>query len=324
MYAFLLIFIASFAATFLLIPWIIPKLKKAGLTGKDVNKPDKPEVAEMGGFAVIFGLSAGVLLAIALSTFLGYFNGGFQLSLILAAFSTILLMTLVGVFDDLFSMHQAVKATLPLFAALPLVAVNAGVQTMTLPFIGVVPFGIVYTLILIPIGVAGASNVTNMLAGFNGLEAGMGSIACLSLAFIALSLGEIEAAILLAAILGALLAFLYFNWHPSKILIGDIGTLSIGAVIASSVIIGNFEMAGIIVIIPYALDFFIKAVNGFPSRNWWGDYVNGKLFCRGKPVGLCQMIMKASGGIAERNLVLFLIGLESLFGILAVLYYLFR
>jgi UDP-N-acetylglucosamine--dolichyl-phosphate N-acetylglucosaminephosphotransferase len=103
--------------------------------------------------------------------------------------------------------------------------------------------------------------------------------------------------------------------------IGDIGTLSIGAVIACAVIIGNFETAGAIVIIPYAIDFIIKAKNRFPSSDWWGTYADGKLTCPKKPVGLCQTIMKLTGGISEKNLVLSLIGLELIFGVIAVLIY---
>jgi len=190
---------------------------------------------------------------------------------------------------------------------------------MSIPFFGTINFGIFYALLLVPMGIAGASNVTNMLAGFNGLEAGMGLVACSALSFIAFKLGEIEALIVLLAMCGALLAFLFYNWYPARVLIGDIGTLSIGAVIASAVIIGNFETAGIIVILPYAIDFFIKAKNKFPSDKWWGTWSGGKLICKDKPIGLCQWIMKLTNGITEQELVLMLILIESIFGIVAVL-----
>lgn len=322
MFKWILIFLAAFISTFLSVPWIIPKLRRARLVGKDVNKPKNPEVPEMGGFTIILGFCMGVLFAIAMSTFFRSFGPEFELKYVLAALLTILIMSLIGIFDDLFAMHQAVKAALPLFAALPLVAVKAGDTTMIIPFFGTIDFGIFYILVLVPIAMAGASNVTNMLAGFNGLEAGMGLVAVSSLAVIAWMIGSTEAVILLIAMVGALLAFLYYNRYPAKILIGDIGTLSIGAVIASSVIIGNFETAGIIVIIPYAIDFFIKAKNGFPSRNWWGEFRNGKLLCKKTPVGLCQAIMKLTGGISEQGLVLTLISLEAVFGIIAILLFL--
>ena len=317
----LLVFAVAFAFTFITIPWIMPKLKRRGLTGKDRNKPSLPETPEMGGFGIIAGFSAGVLVAVALFTF-PFFELNLNLGLItiLAALSTILIMAIIGVIDDLFSINQLVKASIPLFAAMPLVAVKAGETTMALPFIGSIDFGIWYALLLIPIGIAGASNVTNMLEGFNGLGAGMGIVACTSLAFIAWKTGSHEALIILIAMIGALLAFFYYNFK-GKIFMGDIGTLSIGAVIACSVIIGNFETAGVIVIIPYALDFIIKAKNRFPSSDWWGTYKDGKLTCPGKPVGLCQLIMKFTGGISEKNLVLSLIGIELIFGIIAVMIY---
>jgi len=105
-------------------------------------------------------------------------------------------------------------------------------------------------------------------------------------------------------------------------LIGDVGTLSIGAIIASSVIVGDFETAGVIIIIPYFVDFVIKAINGFPSKGWWGINNNGKLYCPNpRPVGLCQLIMKLTGGIKEKNLVLTLMGIEAAFGAFAILLY---
>lgn len=86
-----------------------------------------------------------------------------------------------------------------------------------------------------------------------------------SLAVIAASLGKSTALILLLTGLGALLGVIYFNWYPARVLVGDVGTLSIGAIIATAVIVGNLETAGVIVIIPYAVDFLIKGINHFPK-----------------------------------------------------------
>jgi UDP-N-acetylglucosamine--dolichyl-phosphate N-acetylglucosaminephosphotransferase len=215
--------------------------------------------------------------------------------------------------------RQIIKAILPVFIALPLVAARAGDTTMTLPFVGHVDFGLVYSLVLVPIGVTGAANAVNMLAGFNGQEAGVGIVAMVSLAAIAYHLHEVAAFVILIAALGALLATLYYNWYPSRIFIGDVGTLSIGAIIASAVIIGNFEVAGVIVIIPYILEFLIKAKNRFPSNDWWLEYNDGKLYCpESGPVGLGQLIAKAAGGMTERNITLSIMGLEAICGGVAI------
>ncbi len=327
MLSYLIVPVVSFLTTYITAPWIMPKLKKAGLTGDDVNKKEKPSLPEMGGLVIVFGFSAGILSSISMYTFSQHVHlllcvteiNNLELNLVLASLSTILIMTLVGIFDDLFAMRQSIKALLPMFASLPLVAVQAGVSTMRFPFVGNVDFGIFYALILIPVGITGASNVTNMLAGFNGLEAGMGLVASMSLAYIAWSIDRPEALILLLSMSGALLAFLKYNWYPARLLMGDIGTLSIGTIIAASVIVGNFETAGIIVTMPYIIDFFIKLANRFPSDKWWGELYNGKLTCNGKPISLCQWIMKLSNGIKEQNLVKLLILIELIFGALAIL-----
>ena len=314
-----LIFLVSFVVSFAGFLIVIPRFKEAGIVGKNKNSLEQEEIAEMGGLVIVAGYSAGIICIISLKTFLGLF-ASVDLTSILAAFSTMMIVALVGIFDDLISIKQGIKAFIPVFAALPLIVLKEGFTIMKVPFIGFVDFGIFYYIILIPLGITGAANAVNMLAGFNGLEVGMGVVAVGSLAIIAYLIGEITAFILSIIILGALFATLYFNWFPAKILIGDVGTLTIGAVIASVVIIGNYEMAGSIIIIPYIIDFLIKAKNRFPYS--FGIYRDGKLYCPDSgPVGLGQLIMKMCGGISERNLVLVLMGIEAVFGVVAILLY---
>lgn len=299
----------SFIITFFFTKILVPRLKQFDITGRDVNKPDKPEVAEMGGIAIVAGFTAGVLLAIFFNTFLDF---NFNLVYVMAALITVHSVAFIGIVDDLLDVPQYIKAFLPLFAAVPLVAVSAaGSTSIGIPFIGEVDLGIVYIVILIPVGVAVASNLSNMFAGFNGLEAGMGSVMFLAMSVLAFSHGSAEMAILFVPVLGALLAFLFFNWHPAKVFPGDVGNLTIGAVLASGVIIGNLETAGALLMIPYVVDFFIKAYRRFPSSKWWGEYRMGKLYAlEGKARGLAQLAMKVFKGISEQNLVLFFIFAE--------------
>jgi len=314
-----LIFIVSFVVSFVGFPIIIPRLKKAGIVGKNMNSNSKEDIPEMGGLMIAAGFGAGIVASIFLRTFFDIFLS-VSLSSILAALSTILIVVIIGVFDDLISISQKVKAFLPAFAALPLMAIKEGYSIIRIPFMGLVDFGIFYPLVLVPLGITGAANAVNMLAGFNGLEVGMGVVAVGSLAIIAYLIGQTTALIILMAALGALIATLYYNWYPAKILVGDVGTLSIGAVIASAVIIGNYETAGVIIIIPFVVDFCIKAKNHFPYS--FGIYKDGKLYCPdGGPVGLCQLIMKVAGGISEKNLVLVLMGIEAVCGVAAILFY---
>jgi UDP-N-acetylglucosamine--dolichyl-phosphate N-acetylglucosaminephosphotransferase len=273
----------------------------------------------MGGLVIVAGYSGGIIFIIFMKIFLELLTS-VSLTSILAAFSTIAIVTLIGIFDDLISIKQGTKAFMPVFAALPLIAIKEGFTVMKVPFIGFADFGLFYHIVLIPLGITGAANAVNMLAGFNGLEVGMGIVAIGSLSIIAYLIGETTAFLLSIVMLGSLFATLYYNWYPAKILIGDVGTLTIGAVIASIVIIGNYETAGVVIIIPYIIDFIIKAKNHFPYS--FGVYRNGKLYCPDSgPVGLGQLIMKVSGGISERNLVLVLMGIEVVFGVIAIIIY---
>ena len=314
------IFLCSAMITLFSMPFLIRKLTASGMTGNDVNKEKAPPVAEMGGLGIVMGAIGALLFAMALRTFFGY---DFSLISILAAMLTMLIISLIGTYDDLFDMRQDIKAVLPMVAALPLVAVAAaGSTAISLPFVGSVDFGFFYIFLLIPLGVTVSSNLTNMFAGFNGMEAGMGAVMFAATLFLAFMNGSVEMALISAAMLGALLAFLRFNWYPAKVFTGDIGNLLIGAALASAVIIGNLESAGAILVIPFVIDFFIKAYNRFPSTKWWGELKGGKLYpLEGRVRGLAQFVMKLSNGISEQKLVLCFIAAEGLCALIAILLY---
>ena len=162
----------AFCLTSFAMPAVIRKMNVAGIVGHDVNKPGRPEVAEMGGLGIVMGVVGALLLAMAMNTFFGY---ALSLNEIMAAMLTMVIIALIGIFDDLFDMRKDVKTLLPMIASLPLVALAAaGSTAVSLPFIGSFDFGIFYIIVLIPLGVTVAANLTNMLAGFNGMEAGMG------------------------------------------------------------------------------------------------------------------------------------------------------
>jgi len=300
---------------------IRPLLVKSDLIGRDLHKPERPEIAEMGGLGLVASLIVGYVLSIGILTIL---NDSQSVNELLAVLSTVLIVSFIGVFDDLLEINQSVKALTPIFAALPLMAIRAGVHFLRVPLVGRLELGIAYPLVLIPLGITGAANAVNMLAGFNGLEVGVSTIAIISLGIIALHLKAWTAFLILVVALGALIVLLYFNWYPAEILIGDVGTLAIGAVIATSTIIGNFEAAGLIIVIPHIADFTVKAYNGFPSEGWHGELgsSDGKLHCKGSPISLPQVVMKLSGGITESGLTIIFVFLEAIFGFLALVLYL--
>ncbi len=256
----LAVIIVSFTFTLYFTPKWIKKAKEFGLTGKDMNKFDKPDVSEAGGIIVILGLLSGVLFYIFLETF--FLKTGAQTALIFAALLTVLLAGFLGFIDDVLGWKKGLsrwqKPLLTVPMAIPLMVINAGESAMSVPLFGLVDFGIVYPLIIIPLGIVGAANGFNMLAGFNGLEAGMGAIALGTLGTISLLKGEVWLAAIAFAAVASLAAFLVFNWNPAKIFPGDSLTYGIGAMIAVIAILGNMEKIGLILFIPFIIDAFLS------------------------------------------------------------------
>ncbi|HNR65542.1 MAG TPA: hypothetical protein PKJ95_04520, partial [Atribacterota bacterium] len=160
-----LVALFSFLITFIAFPVVIPRLKKAGITGKNMNSEIQEEIPEMGGLVIVAGFCGGIILIIFLKIFFGFLPDVYLVTL-LATLSTVLIVALIGIFDDLISMRQIIKAFMPLLAALPLVAIEIGDRILKIPFIGFINFGIWYPLVLVPLGVTGATNAFNMLAGF--------------------------------------------------------------------------------------------------------------------------------------------------------------
>ena len=261
----------AFFTTFLIAPYFMQFLRAGGIVGLDLHKKDRPKLPTSGGTCVAFGLLAGLLSYIGLTTFL---EGPMpHMTDMLAVISSVLIIMFVGFLDDLNVKAHAVltkegldirvgfpqwaKPLLTLPAAVPLMVVNAGETIMSIPLIGPVDFGILYPLLLIPIGVVCASNAVNLLAGFNGSESGMGMAYLLGLGVFALMRGNFAAAIFLTAF-AAVAGFIKYNWYPTKFLPGDSLTYLLGAVVASGVIVGNMEKVGLIVMIPFIIELLLK------------------------------------------------------------------
>ena len=319
-----LVFFSSFFFTLASLPLLITRLRKRGLLGIDMNKYSKPKVPELGGISLVLGFSFGAMLAIFLHTYLHLIR--LNLTVLLAAFSTIIIIAFIGLVDDLIGWKQGIKqwqhALLPLFAALPLMAVKIDNPAMHIPFIGSLPetiflpifggisFGIIYSLLLVPIGITGASNATNMLAGLNGLEAGLISLILATLAAASFVANEMEAFIVALALLGAFIAFLRFNWYPARIFGGDTLTLMGGAGIASVVIIGDMEKLGVFLMLLYFIELILKARTKFKAESFGIPHKNGVLKAPKRIGSLTHVVMRL-GRFTEKQVVSILLAMQA-------------
>jgi len=310
---------------------MIPFLKKNNIIALDLHKKNKPRLSNSGGIPVSLSIIMGLMFFIALQTFV--FNKTDQMVYLFASVLTILLITIIGFFDDLNSSDvvqgkKKIRKGLkkwqkPLFAipaAIPLMVVNVGETTMTLPLIGPINFGILYPIVLIPIGVVCTANAINMLGGFNGSEAGMGVIYSSFLGLYALYHGELVASAIFFSTVGALIGFLKFNWFPAKILSGDSLTYCLGAVVAAGVIIGNMERAGIILMMPFIIEFLLKLRSKFTASCLGKLRKNGKLDPPyGKNLYSWAHIIMNLGSLTEKQVTVVLITIQIIFGLLLFL-----
>ena len=254
-------------------PFWIRKAKTIGLVWEDMNKYGSPKnVAGSGGIIVVLSFVLGVLFYIAVRTFSINFSDGVNLE-IFALLSVILILSLVGIIDDLFGwrhggLSKRTRIFLVLFASVPLVVINAGSSDINLPFLGMVDLGILYPLLFIPLGIAGATTTYNFLAGFNGLEAGQGIIILSFLSYVAYITGSPWLALVGLIMVASLAGFWFYNKNPAKVFPGDSITWAIGALIASMAILGNFEKIAVFVFIPYILEFFLKLRGGFEKHSF--------------------------------------------------------
>lgn len=318
--------VLGFFTTYLCLKWLIRYLKRIGMTVPDMNKEDKPLVPVSGGLAVMAGIFMGLMFFVFIQTFV-YNNNSMSLGLF-GAITTILLITFIGFVDDSVihrnsssssGLRQWQKPLLTIPAAIPLAVINVGFTKVKIPILGIIDLGVIYPLIFIPIGIVGAANMVNILAGFNGMEAGMGLVYTLSLGLYAYTHGSYIAAVIALITFMTLVAFFIFNKVPAKILPGDSLTYLLGAIIASIAILGNMEKVALFISIPFIIEFFLKFRAKF-RVNSYGYYKDGKIQSFYPKIYSLPHIFSRTGKYTEKQITYFMIFIEVIFASLIWLF----
>lgn len=124
---------------------------------------------------------------------------------------------------------------------------NHASSVITIPLIGVgINLGIFYSVFVF-IMFASESNAVNFTDGMDGLAAGCSFISIVPFLVFAYLAKEYHLAILLSGVLGALLAYLYYNKKPAQIFMGDTGSLALGALLAASAMVLKKELLLLII-----------------------------------------------------------------------------
>ena len=285
--------------TFIVIPWLIPRLKARGIVGTDLNKPGKPKIAEMGGIAVVVGFFAGVGVLVAL-------NGITNIDLLNVSLSAALGAAFVGMMDDLFDLRQRHKAFLPFVLALPFGA--AADPHVVIPHVAELQLG-PWMILVAAFAVTCAANAANMLEGFNGLGTGMGIIMSSTLVVLCAIHNRVDGIYLLVPLTGALMAFLWFNKYPAQIFPGDTMMLFVGATIAVAGILSDLQVQTTFIFLPLIAEFLLKLRGHFKAENYCSESGNGYLEYHGRIESLTHIFMKHLK-VNEWELVALIWGLE--------------
>ena len=124
---------------------------------------------------------------------------------------------------------------------------NGGKSDLVISSLGItIPLGWTFGLFILFL-LVGTSNAVNITDGLDGLASGLSAIAFFAFGLISWNAGWMEGyqevAIFCFIIAGALLGFLVFNAHPAKVFMGDLGSLSLGAALATIAIITRHELS---------------------------------------------------------------------------------
>jgi len=246
----------SFILTFLSIPIVIKKMRKADFCGIDVNKLEKPKIPEMGGIGGILGFTLGTTITLGLVKYVDSIDE----SPVLVAICVLSIASLIGIMDDISILNRKEKAWFITFASLPLIISQKGesiIDILIYQFEFSGSYYYLFWLIIVPIGISGIANALNMSGGYNGVESGQMVVISLTLIVISLIRDvDLSITIVFAGVFGASFALYWFNKYPAKIFIGDVGQLGFGAVLGSAVIMSGLMIFGVICILPAFYELF--------------------------------------------------------------------
>ncbi len=314
--------------------FIIPLLIRAGLVAQDINKIKRPILPASGGFLLIIGLFAGIMSLIAAFNYV--IKADLSPEALLLGLSSIILISLIGFVDDLSGgkirtsaadikriaknyqifnggIKQWQKPLLTLIGAVPLMVLFFG-STVYFPIIGNITINpIFYVIILIPLGVVFASNSFNMLEGLNGLAVQMGLVVFAAFSILAYHLQSYNGLALAIIMFSVLLGYLYYGKYPAKIIPGDSLTYLIGGAVAAVAIIGKMQVFAIFIMIPWIIEFFLKARKRFHASSWGLIQKDGRLrSLYGDKIYSLTHVFLRSGKYKEWQIVLMFTFIEAL------------
>ncbi|WP_127581173.1 glycosyltransferase family 4 protein [Paenibacillus koleovorans] len=238
----------GFAAACLLALCMTPLVKRFAFFVGAVDKPNQRKVhtrimPRLGGLAIFIAF-VGAFFVIAPT--IDDYNVKVASALLIGG----AIIVLIGALDDRFDLSPRVKLAAELVAALVIVFYgDIQIELVNLPF----GDSFQTSWLSIPLTVLwiiGVTNAVNLIDGLDGLAGGVSAIATGTILVMAILMGNPTVIVLSVLLLGSIIGFLYYNFHPAKIFMGDSGALFLGFSLATLSVLGFKQATVVSFIVP--------------------------------------------------------------------------
>jgi len=307
------LFLASSCLS-LLLTWFVRNLAlKRGWvsTPRSARHLHKNPIPHFGGVAVYIAFVATTVAVMTARYLIGSPMGWLSPRTLLVIVGPATLIFVLGLLDDIFDIRPFSKFAVQIAAAMMLYA--SGLRIMVAPVFGTRPLGALASLALTVVWVVWITNAFNLIDGMDGLAAGSALLSTIVIFLNALLAGNLLTLFFTAALAGAVLGFLRFNFNPATIFLGDCGSLFIGFVLAALAIPGTKSPTVVAVAIPVValglpvVDTFLSVIRRFLSGR--------PLFSADREHIHHKLLEK---GLSQRQVVLVLYGVSALFGLFSL------
>jgi UDP-GlcNAc:undecaprenyl-phosphate/decaprenyl-phosphate GlcNAc-1-phosphate transferase len=225
----ILAFLGALLTSLLITPLVIKIAHLIGVVDKpNARKVHAKVMPRLGGLAIFAGVVA------------GYFIGGLYNEKITGITVGALIIMVVGILDDKYELSAKVKLMGQLLSAAAVVGSGLTVDIITIPFVGTFELGL-WTYPITVFWIIAITNAINLIDGLDGLSAGISSIVISTIAVMAGFAGKSLILMLCVILLGSTLGFLYHNFYPAKIFMGDTGALFLGYSISVVSLLGLYK-----------------------------------------------------------------------------------
>lgn len=233
------VFLGALFITLLVTPLVRKLAYRFGaLDSPSERKIHKVQIPRWGGLAIFIGFIIPFTIAFLATNILQIEE--FHLLPFIGIILSSVIILFVGVWDDVKPISHRAKFFWQFLAAIIVLYFGVQIEYISNPFNGLVYVGM-FSVPLTLLWIVGITNAINLIDGLDGLACGVTAISAGTFFFVALQTGQPGAAVLILSIAGAALGFLFYNFYPAKIFLGDSGSLFLGFILATTSVIGVFK-----------------------------------------------------------------------------------